>query len=82
MPVKNCPICSRIFDDMGIQEVCPSCFAENEREFHLVKDYLYQYPNKSVIEVSEATGVSIERLKRFLNNDRLVVVNNRSTTLP
>ncbi len=81
MPIKNCPICSKIFDDMGIQEVCASCFAENEREISLVKEYLYQHPNTGIVEVSEATGVSIEKLKRFLKNDRLVAVNYKDTPL-
>jgi hypothetical protein len=74
MSARNCPLCGRIFEDMGIQEVCASCFAENESELKKVKDYVYLHPNNSIIEVSEATGVSIEKLKRFLKNERLIAV--------
>ena len=74
MATRNCPICNRIFDDMGVQDVCTSCFSENESEINKVKDYIYLHPNNSILEVSEATGVSIQKLKRFLENERLVAV--------
>ncbi|KUO71132.1 MAG: hypothetical protein APF77_23770 [Clostridia bacterium BRH_c25] len=74
MSVKNCPICGRIFEDGGVNEVCASCFIENENEIRKVKDYLYENPNNSIAEVSEATGISIRKLKRFLQNERLVSV--------
>lgn len=78
MSVRNCPICNRIFEDMGVQEVCANCFAENETELKKVKDYLYLHPNNSIVEVSEATGVSIQKLKRFLQNERLISVEKSS----
>lgn len=78
MAVRNCPLCSRIFEDMGVQEVCPNCFTENESELRKVKDYLYLHPNNSIVEVSEATGVSIQKLKRFLQNERLIAVEKTS----
>jgi predicted amidophosphoribosyltransferase len=81
MPVKNCPVCGRIFEDLGVNEVCTSCIEGNESEFSRVRDYLYQYPNRNIVEVSEATGVSIEKLKRYLRNDRLVAINNNSSSL-
>ncbi|HYF82191.1 MAG TPA: hypothetical protein VEB00_04070 [Clostridia bacterium] len=78
MAVRNCPICSRIFEDMGAQEVCGSCYTENESDINKVKDYLYLHPNNSIIEVSEATGVSIQKLKRFLQSERLVSIEKTS----
>lgn len=81
MAVKNCPICGRIFNDLDISEVCTNCYAENEEEFKRVKEYLYDFPNQNIVQISEATGVSIEKIKRFLRNDRLVAVDNHSTSL-
>lgn len=78
MSVRNCPVCGRIFEDMGVREACSGCFAEYEKEITKVKDYLYQNPNKSIVEVSAATGISIEKLKRFINNERLVAVEKAS----
>lgn len=74
MSVRNCPICNRIFEDMGVQEVCADCFQEYENELQKVKNYLYLHPNSSVWEVSEATGVSINKLKRYLEDERLVAI--------
>lgn len=78
MPVRNCPICNRIFDDLGVREVCADCFAENENELRKVKDYLYIHPNSSIMEVSEATGISVQKLRRFLQNERLVSIEKTS----
>ncbi|HYE81364.1 MAG TPA: hypothetical protein VEG39_04250 [Clostridia bacterium] len=73
MSVRNCPVCGRIFEDMEAQEVCASCFPEYENELRKVKDYLCKHPNSSAWEVSEETGVSINKLKRYLQNERLVI---------
>ena len=78
MSVRNCPICNRIFDDMGVHDVCVDCFAENENDLRKVKDYLYQYPNSSIVAVAEATGISIQKLKRFLENERLISIERSS----
>ena len=81
MSARNCPICGRMFEDMGIQDVCAGCSVENENELRKVKDYLYLHPNNSILDVSEATGVSLEKLKLYLRNERLVAVNNNSASL-
>ncbi len=81
MAVKNCPVCGRIFNDMGVNEVCVDCYAENEAVFRTVRDYLYDNPNQNIVQVSEATGVSIEKIKLFLRSERLIAVNNHSTAL-
>lgn len=78
MSVRNCPICNRIFEDMGVQDVCADCFTQNENDLRKVKDYLYQYPNSSIVAVSEATGISIQKLKRFLENERLISIEKSS----
>lgn len=78
MAVRNCPICNRIFEDMGARDVCANCYTENESDINKVKDYLYLHPNNSIVEVSEATGVSIQKLKRFLQSERLVSVEKTS----
>jgi uncharacterized protein len=78
MAARNCPICNRIFEDLGVQDVCANCFTENETDINKVRDYLYLHPNNSIFEVSEATGISIQKLKRFLQSERLISVEKTS----
>ena len=81
MSAKNCPICGKLFEYGGLTAVCPSCWQKNEQDFQKIKDYLYENPNMNVIQVSEATGVSIDKIKLFLREDRLIALNNHSASL-
>lgn len=71
MSFCNCPICGRLFTKQGFYEVCESCFAENQSDFDKVREYLYQNPNKNILEVAKATGLSMDKIKEFLRQGRL-----------
>jgi hypothetical protein len=71
MASTNCPICGRLFHKQGFLEVCQSCFAQNEIDFNKVRDYLYSFPNKNILDVSYATGISVEKIREFLRQGRL-----------
>ncbi|MDF2839535.1 MAG: Flagellar operon protein YvyF [Clostridia bacterium] len=67
----NCPICGKLFEKQGFYEVCQSCFSNNQSEFEKVRDYLYNYSNKNIQEVANATGVSISKINEFIRQGRL-----------
>ncbi|OGO77077.1 MAG: hypothetical protein A2Y23_04790 [Clostridiales bacterium GWB2_37_7] len=67
----NCPICGKLFDKHGFYEVCQNCFSQNETDFDKVRDYLYNNPNKNILEVAGATGVPLEKIREFLRQGRL-----------
>lgn len=71
MATKNCPVCGKVFDQQGFYEVCQNCFAENEKDFDKVRDFLYSHPNKTMMEVASATGVTIEKIREFIRQGRL-----------
>lgn len=71
MPYTNCPICGKFFNKKGFYEVCEDCFAKNESDFDKVRDYLYSFSNKNILEVASATGVSIEKIREFIRQGRL-----------
>jgi len=71
MSSTNCPVCGKIFDKQGFYEVCEDCFAQYETDFDKVRDYLYSHPNKNILEVSNATGISIDKIRTFLRQGRL-----------
>jgi flagellar operon protein (TIGR03826 family) len=70
--LRNCSKCGRLFGYVS-KPICSYCVDEEEDEFSKVKDYLYDYPGSNVFEVSEATGVSTEKIMRFLKEERLQV---------
>jgi sarcosine oxidase delta subunit len=71
MSYTNCPICGKLFNKQGFYEVCEGCFAQNEIDFDKVRDYLYRYSNKNIMEVAAETGVSIEKIREFIRQGRL-----------
>jgi predicted amidophosphoribosyltransferase len=71
MSFTNCPVCGRLFEKQGFYEVCPNCFVQNQNDFSRVRDYLYSNPNKNILEIANATGVSIETIREFIRQGRL-----------
>ncbi|SMB96546.1 hypothetical protein SAMN00808754_1536 [Thermanaeromonas toyohensis ToBE] len=57
-----CAVCGR----PTLGELCPACWAEDERAFRKVKGYLKERPMATVAEVSTATGVEERRIARWV----------------
>jgi hypothetical protein len=70
MDIRNCKRCGKIYSYTGV-EVCPNCLAIEQEDFSKVRDYLYQNPNSTIPEVSEATGVDVRVITRFLREGRI-----------
>ena len=82
MSAKNCPLCGKIFDDnRGFDSVCGACKPTFDIEFDNVREVLYEHPEYNIVQVSEITGVSVQRLKLYLREGRLVAINNSSASL-
>lgn len=73
--IRNCPRCGRIFNYVN-RLICPICVEAEEGEYKIVKDYIYDHKGACISEVSEATGVSVEKIMRFLRDERLEIASN------
>jgi len=69
MSLRNCERCGRLFS--GVDPVCPACRETERAEFERVRAYLRAHPDVAVAQVSEATGVPVERLHRWAREGRL-----------
>ena len=78
--LRNCPRCGRIFGFISAP-ICSFCLEEEEDEFKKVKDYLWDNPGSTVVEVSEATEVEVEKIMRFLREERLQVSSDNPNML-
>lgn len=70
--LRNCPICGKIFIKV-VRNICPDCLDQEEREYEEVRKYLKDAPGASVSEVSEVTGVSEDRVLKWMREGRLDV---------
>ena len=71
---KICDRCGRIFLYYGFGHYyCPACKILDEEDFTKVKDYIYDHGVASALEVSENTGISLDRINQYLREGRLEI---------
>ena len=70
--VKQCKQCGILFQSMG-SNICPNCAEEMDRQFHTVKNYLYDNPEANVFDIARDTGVAENLILRFLREGLLTV---------
>lgn len=70
--IRNCPRCGKIFTYIG-RPICNRCIEDEEDEFKRVKEYVYDNPGATISETSQVTEVSVEKIMRFLREERLEI---------
>ena len=71
MDFRNCPACGSIFR-YQTRNLCPVCVEAEEKEFDIVRNYVRDHPGENIFQVSQATGVSEDKIIRFLRDGRLI----------
>lgn len=72
MDLRNCKKCGRAFAYSG-SEICSRCANDDVEDFKKVKDYLYDNPGATIVEVSEETGVEEKKILRYLRESKLEI---------
>lgn len=73
MRLRNCARCGTLFASPGGQELCARCVREDQEDFEKVRKYLKENPRAALLEVSQATGVSVPRIKEYIRQGRLAL---------
>ena len=72
--IRECKRCGKMFLFTGVGKcICATCKAEDEAEFEIVKDYIYDNIQATIMQVSKETGVKITRIKSYLKDGRLII---------
>ncbi len=71
MDVRNCKGCSRLFNYIGGQPLCPECLKALDVKFDQVRDYVYDHPRAGMQQVAEENEVSVAQIKRWIREERL-----------
>lgn len=71
MDVRNCKGCSRLFNYIGGQPLCPECIKALDVKFDEVRDYVYDHPRAGMQQVAEENDVSVAQIKRWIREERL-----------
>lgn len=81
MSVKNCTRCGRMFQSEGPSKLCARCVDNDEEDFKVVREYVYDNPNSSIPQVAEDTGVSEEKILKYLRQGKLILKDELSMVL-
>lgn len=75
--VKKCIRCGKLFkaDSLNL-DLCPYCIKLDNEDFEKIRNYLYEHKTATSVELSEATGVSVMQIERYLKNGRLEIPEN------
>ena len=74
---KICVRCKRMFTYLGYGHFyCPMCRKADEEDFQKVKNYIYDHGTAPALEVSDNTGISLERINQYLREGRLEIPEN------
>lgn len=72
MNIRNCRRCGTVFSSEG-EMICLQCRQEDEVDYKRVKDFLWEHPKTSLMELSDILQISTDKIKRFLRDGRLEV---------
>ena len=81
--LANCSRCDALFVQT-VRDVCPKCYQEIEQEYDKCAKYLRKRENRgaTIYQLSEATGVSVKQITRFIREGRLSIVDNPNLGYP
>lgn len=71
--IRYCKICRKIFQYVSGPVYCPACRKIDEEEFEKVRTFLRDFPGANIREVTDNTGVSPNKISRWLKEERLEV---------
>jgi flagellar operon protein (TIGR03826 family) len=71
MSLRNCPECGRVFTFVRTN-LCPACQDKDEEQYKIVRNYITRNRGSDIRTVSEATGVSEEKIIRYVREGRIV----------
>lgn len=80
MELRNCLKCDRAYSYDGI-ELCPKCRYEDDPDFKIVKEYLYDNPGADINTVTKETEVELKKILRYLKEGRIEIRKGSANTL-
>ena len=72
MELQNCRNCKKIFNYITGERICPACREVLEELYQKVKGYIEENPGKSANDVAEECEVSINQIRKWVREERLV----------
>lgn len=81
--LANCSRCDSLFVQ-AVRDICPKCYEQVEQEYDKCVRFLRKRENRgsNIHQVSEATGVSVKQITKFIKEGRISVAGNPGLGYP
>lgn len=70
MALANCPRCGKLFN-RHIRTICDTCHAGIEQDYEKCFKFLKDHKGVTINELSEATGVTVQQITKFIQEGRI-----------
>lgn len=81
MNLGNCPRCGKLYA-LNFRDMCSDCLKDIEVEYQECAQFLREQKGATIHEVSEATGVSIRQITKFIREGRISIANAPNLSYP
>ncbi|CAH1215869.1 hypothetical protein PAECIP111891_04328 [Paenibacillus allorhizoplanae] len=81
MNVANCSRCGKIFVK-GFAEFCPNCMKDLELQYEKCLKFLRENKGVNINELSDATGVAVKQITKFIREGRISIVHAPNMSYP
>lgn len=71
-----CDKCGNIHKELKYS-LCPKCSKEENNEYTKIKEFIRSNPRSNAIEVSLGTGVSIEKITKYIKEKSFTLNSNK-----
>jgi len=75
MNIIQCSFCKKPFQSLG-RRICGACLEQMDKDFIVVRDYIYEHKQTNMDTVSEQTGVAKNIILYLLKEGRLILDDN------
>ena len=72
MNIITCTICKKPFQTLG-RRICGNCLERIDKDFIIVRDYIYEHKHANIDKVSEDTEVPKQIIMHLLKEGRLTI---------
>jgi hypothetical protein len=79
--LKNCINCHTSFVSVTESKICLKCLKEDDIIFKKIKDFLYDNPGATMLEVSSTFDISTKKIIKFLRDGRLEIIGDSNFIL-
>jgi len=72
MNIVQCTFCKKPFINAG-GKTCPACIEQIDKDFIIVRDYIYEHKHSNIDEIAKETEVKKQIIMYLLKEGRLII---------